>query len=279
MQAPARRHPQLALLARQFVSPIMVILVVATIVSMVVGDLISGAIILGIIIPSGLLGYFQERRAGQIMETLLKRIQITVEVIREGREISIPESEVVVGDLVVLRVGDVIPGDCVVVESDGLLVDESILTGESFPREKSVGQPTGGNITERKHELFLGTHVVGGKGQARVIAIGDATEFGAIVRAVGTKDVQTSFERGTLAFGFLLMRVMLLLVIGLFVLNVLVHKPLIESLLFSLALAVGLTPQLLPVIISVSLSLLARGNWHERRSWSNVWMRSRILAS
>ena len=145
----------LHLLARLFASLIMVILILATVVSMAVGDVIFGGIILAIIFPSGLLGYFQERRAGRIMEELLRRIQVRVELIRGGQEVNITEDEVVLGDLLSLHVGDIIPADCVIELSDGLLVDESALRGESFPREKLAGvRHLGYPITERSTELF-----------------------------------------------------------------------------------------------------------------------------
>ena len=240
------RSLNLHLLVRQFANPIMIILIVATFISMFIGDVISGLIIFAIIFPSGLLGYFQEHRAGRIMEELLKQIRIEVEVIRNGVEITIPESEVVIGEVIVLRVGDVIPADCLIEESEGLLVDESVLTGESFPKEKIVGEPKPGKeIPGRDTEIFQGTHVVGGRGRARALRIGLDTEFGAITREISNRDVTTGFEKGTLAFGLLILRAMLVLVVGLFAMNMLLHRPVIESLLFSLALAVGLTPQLL----------------------------------
>jgi Mg2+-importing ATPase len=189
----------------------------------------------------------------------MSQVTVHVEVIRDGQEVAIPIAEVVVGDLVALRAGDLIPADLRVVVATGLLVDESALTGESFPREKSVGaidltKP----IVERNSELFYGTHVVSGVGQGEVSKIGKDTEFGALASELNSRDVTTGFERGTSAFGMLLLRTMVVLVSGLFVANLILHRPIIDSLLFSLALAVGLTPQLLPVIISVSLAAGAR---------------------
>ena len=252
-------HSDLRLLLKQFTSPIISILLVATLISMIVGDVVSGSIILGILIPSGVLGFWQERRAGKTMESLRVRIAIKVEVIREGHEVSIATSELVPGDLLIMRVGDLVPADCHVVESQGLLIDESLLTGESFPREKSPGE-IGEHlpIQNRTSELFQGTHVAGGKGKAVVTKIGDATEFSHLIRETISQNTTTGFERGINQFGNLLIRSMLTLVSGLFVVNLILHRPFIDSLLFSLALAVGLTPQLLPVIISVSLSVGAR---------------------
>lgn len=247
------------LLMRQFENPIILILFVATIISMFVGDIIDGAIILAIIIPSGFLGFWQEHRAGKTMQTLMNRVQVQVEVIRDGREVTIPIADVVVGDLVILRVGDLVPADLRLVETTALMVDESVLTGESFPREKSVGEIDASRpLAERTSELFFGTHVVSGTGQGIVVKAGRDTEFGALSKEVGSRDITTGFERGTTAFGMLLLHAMLLLVSALFIVNMLLHRPIIESLLFSLALAVGLTPQLLPVIISVSLAAGAR---------------------
>lgn len=247
------------LLLRQFESPIILILFAATIISMFLGEVTDGIIILAIIIPSGLLGFWQEHRASKTMQSLMSQVQVHVEVIRDGVEVTIPIAEVVVGDLVALRAGDLVPADLHVVQAMGLMVDESALTGESFPREKDAGEiDISKPLTERTAELFFGTHVVSGVGQGIVEKIGRDTEFGELANELNSRDVTTGFERGTTAFGMLLLRTMLVLVIGLFVANLILHRPVIDSLLFSLALAVGLTPQLLPVIISVSLAAGAR---------------------
>lgn len=247
------------LLLRQFESPIILILFAATIISMFLGEVTDGIIILAIIIPSGLLGFWQEHRANKTMQSLMSQVQVHVEVVRDGKEVTIPIAEVVVGDLVVLRAGDLVPADLQVVEAVGLMVDESALTGESFPREKNVGEvDVSKPLVERTAELFFGTHVVSGVGRGTVVKAGGDTEFGALANELKSRDVTTGFERGTTAFGMLLLRTMLVLVIGLFIANLFLHRPVIDSLLFSLALAVGLTPQLLPVIISVSLAAGAR---------------------
>lgn len=247
------------LLLRQFESPIILILFAATIISMFLGEVTDGIIILAIIIPSGLLGFWQEHRANKTMQSLMSQVQVHVEVIRDGKEVSIPIAEVVAGDLVALRAGDLVPADLHIVGAVGLMVDESALTGESFPREKGTGEiDVSKPLVERTSELFYGTHVVSGVGQGIVMKIGSDTEFGALASELESRDVTTGFERGTTAFGMLLLRTMLVLVIGLFVANLFLHRPVIDSLLFSLALAVGLTPQLLPVIISVSLAAGAR---------------------
>ena len=253
------QNSKIRLLLRQFESPIILILFAATIVSMFAGEITDGAIILAIIIPSGLLGFWQENRAGKTMQALMNRVQVYVEVFRDGAEIKIPITEIVVGDLVGLRIGDVVPADLQVVKSEGLMADESALTGESFPREKFVGEIDSTQpLAERSSELFFGTHVVSGLGQGLVIKTGKNTEFGALSKEVNSRDVTTGFERGITAFGKLLLYAMLGLLSTLFIVNMLIQRPLLDSLLFSLALAVGITPQLLPVIISVSLAAGAR---------------------
>jgi Mg2+-importing ATPase len=253
------QHSTFRLLLRQFESPIILILFVATIISMIAGEITDGAIILAIIIPSGLLGFWQEHRAGKIMQGLMDRVEVKVEVIRDGVEITVPVTDLVVGDLVVVRVGDLVPADLHIVQTSGLMVDESVMTGESFPREKVAGEVHPDKvIAERSTELFLGSHIVSGFGQAVVVKTGKDTEFGALSAQVSGRDITTGFERGTTAFGMLLLHAMLFLVSALFVINVVLHRPIIDSLLFSLALAVGITPQLLPVIISVSLAAGAR---------------------
>ena len=247
------------LLLRQFESPIILILFAATIISMFLGEVTDGIIILAIIIPSGLLGFWQEHRASKTMESLLNQIQIHVEVIRDGKEITIPIEEVVVDDLVALRAGDLVPADLHVVQASGLMVDESAMTGESFPREKTLGEiDVTKPLAERSSELFFGTHIVSGVGQGIVVKTGRDTEFGEIAKSLNSRDVTTGFERGTTAFGMLLLKAMIFLVSALFIVNMFLHRPVIDSLLFSLALAVGLTPQLLPVIISVSLAAGAK---------------------
>ncbi len=249
----------LRLFLRQFKSPIILILFGATFISMFAGDITDGVIILAIIIPSGALGFWQEYRAGKTMAGLISQVEVHVETFRDCKEISVPITEIVIGDLVILRAGDLVPADMQVIKADSLMVDESVITGESFPREKTVGEIDSRKpLAERTGELFSGTHVVSGIGQGLVVKTGVATEFGVLSKEIATKDVVTGFERGTTAFGMLLFHSMMGLVSTLFIINMILHRPILDSLLFSLALAVGLTPQLLPVIISVSLSAGAR---------------------
>jgi len=158
-----------------------------------------------------------------------------------------------------LSAGDVIPGDCLIVESKDLFVDEAALTGETFPVEKSAGiLPPETPLSQRKNMLFMGTHVVSGSARALVARTGTETEFGQVSARLKLRPPETEFEHGVKHFGYLLMEVTLLLVISIFAINVYFHRPVLDSLLFSLALAVGLTPQLLPAIISINLAYGAK---------------------
>lgn len=255
----ARRRDALRLLLRQFESPIVLILVVATVLSGVLGDATDAVIILAIIAMSGLLGFWQERGATRAVEALLAVVQVKAEVLRDGHPVEVPIGEIVPGDVVLLNAGDIAPGDCLIIESRTLLVDEATLTGETYPVEKTPGVAAADSpIAQRTNALFMGTHVVSGSGRALVMRTGSATEFGQVSAHLRARPVPTGFERGMTAFGYLLMRAMVLLVAAIFVVNVVLARPLIDAALFSLALAVGLTPQLLPAIVTISLSQGAR---------------------
>ncbi|MDD4858573.1 MAG: magnesium-translocating P-type ATPase, partial [Candidatus Krumholzibacteria bacterium] len=178
---------------------------------------------------------------------------------RDGSVVSIPASAVVPGDVMLLEAGDSVPGDGLILESRDLFVDEATLTGETFPAEKSFGAlPSGTELARRTNALWKGTHVVSGTAKALVVATGRDTEFGKIYDRLVLRPPEAGFERGVRRFGYFLMEVTLILVIAIFAFNVYLRRPVLDSFLFSLALAVGLTPQLLPAIISVNLSHGAR---------------------
>ncbi|MFI7416507.1 magnesium-translocating P-type ATPase [Nonomuraea sp. NPDC049684] len=251
--AGPRGHRGARLLLAQFTSPIVLILIAATILSMALGDLTDGLIILVIIVLSGALVFWQEHSAGSAVDALLARVRVETEVIRDGREVSVPAEEIVPGDVLVLRAGDIVPADCAVERSQSLLVDESALTGESFPVEKADTA-----------ELYAATHVASGTATATVLRTGRATKFAEVTAELAGREVTTGFERGMTRFGLLLVRAMVVLVTAIFVVNVVLDRPVVDALLFSLALAVGLTPQLLPAIVAVSLSAGARRMAAER---------------
>jgi len=243
------------LFVAQFKSSIILILLFATGLSFYLHDRVDAAIILTIVMISGCLGFWQEKGAANAIKQLLAMVQINVSVLRDGTAIETALEKLVPGDIVILKAGDVIPGDCLLVESDNLFVDEAILTGESYPVEKLPGVlPTDTALSQRTNALWMSTHVQSGSAKALVVATGQSTEFGKLSLRIKLKAPETDFERGIRRFGYLLMEVTLLLVIIIFAVNVYLAKPVMDSFLFALALAVGLTPQLLPAIISINLA-------------------------
>lgn len=240
---------------RQFNSPVTIVLMVATLISIILRDYIDSMIILVIILCSSILSFFQEYNASNIVESLLTLISTTSHVVRNNTLIEVNIEELVVGDILSLTAGDIIPADCYLLESSSLLVDESMLTGENFPIEKKVdvlelNRP----LSERTNCLWMGTHVTSGSGKAVIVNPAKYSEFGSISKSLSAKEKPTEFEIGIHKFGNLLMRVTVILVLLLFLVNILLKKSPFESLLFALALSVGLMPQLLPAIISVNLA-------------------------
>jgi P-type Mg2+ transporter len=247
------------LLARQFLSPIIIILVVATVLAWVLGDPVDSIIILVIILLSGLLGFFQERGAGKAIAALLATVEIKVAIIRDGTAQGVPMTQVVPGDVAQLAAGDLVPGDSIVLASNGLQLDESALTGETFPVEKTPGtSASDAALNARPNMVFMGTHVASGSGTILVVGTGVSTEIGSVSARLESAPPKTGFEKGLTRFGLFLTRIMIVLVVVIFLINLLENKAVIDSVLFSLALAVGLTPQLLPTIVSISLAQGAR---------------------
>ena len=251
---------RLSILISQFASPLVLILVGASAVSIAVGDRVEAGIILTIVVLSAGLGFVQEARSAAAVEALQARLALKATVIRDGRQQELPIAGLVRDDLVVLGAGDIVPADARVVESNHLYIDESSLTGESAAALKVVkdGALDPAKETDRDGLAFFGTSVVSGSGKAVVTATGSRTAYGAIARRLLERAPQTDFQRGVRAFGFLITRVTLFLVVGVFAINVALHRPLFDALLFSIALAVGLTPELLPAIVTLNLTRGAR---------------------
>jgi len=256
---PKKRTDAATLLLGQFSSPIVLLLLGATAISLFLRNTTDAAIILVIVVASGLLSFWQERGAAGAVEKLLSLVEVKAQVLRGGTPQGVPLAEVVPGDVVLLSAGATAPGDCLLLETRDLFADEATLTGETFPAEKAVAVlPVGTPLGKRTNAVFLGTHMVSGTATAVVAAIGRDTEFGAVADRLKLRPPETDFERGVRRFGYLLMEVTLLLVIGIFAFNVYLHRPVLDSFLFSMALAVGLTPQLLPAIVSINLAQGAR---------------------
>ena len=255
----ASRLSALRLLLRQFESPLVLILIFAAAISLALQQWVDSAIILAIVLGSTLLGFFQEYRASTAVEQLKRRLALTCRVMRDGVERTVPVSTVVPGDLILLSAGNLIPADGLVIEAEDFLVSEASMTGESFPVEKRPGivRPEAA-LSARTNAVFLGASVRSGTAKVLVVETGRRTAFGAIAARLRAREPETDFARGVRQFGYLLIRVMVVIVLFVLTVNLLLGRPVIESLLFAVALAVGLSPELLPAIVSVTLSAGAR---------------------
>ena len=257
--AEGRRGP-LAVLISQFASPLVLILIAASGVSLAVGDRVEAGIILAIVGMSALLGFVQEARSEAAVAALQARLALKATVIRDGKAQEVPIREVVVGDVVTLGAGDIVPADARLLEANHLFIDESSLTGESAAALKN---PLPGDLDPTKEAdlpglAFFGTSVVSGNGKAVVTATGARTSYGAIAHRLAERAPETDFQHGVRAFSLLIGRVTMLLVVGVFAINIALGRPLFDALLFSIALAVGLTPELLPAIVTLNLTRGAR---------------------
>jgi Mg2+-importing ATPase len=240
---------------RQLRSPILLLLFATASIAALVGDNTDAAVIAVILVVSVVLGFVNEFRAEQAADAMHDRLRHTCVVIRDGERRKVDVTEIVPGDRVVLSVGTVIPADLRLVACDALACDESILTGESAAVEKSpAAVAPGTGVGDLTGCALMGTVVHAGGGVGVVVATGSLTEFGRIAVGLSANEPQTEFQRGLGQFSSFLLIVAVVLTTGIFVTAVLLGRPIIQSLLFSLAIAVGITPQLLPAVVSTSLA-------------------------
>ncbi|EQA35429.1 magnesium-importing ATPase [Leptospira inadai serovar Lyme str. 10] len=251
----SRSATSLRLLLSQFKSPITLILLGAAFISWNLGGRTDSYIIFSIVLISSILGFWQEKGASDSVNKLLEMIRLNANIIRNGTWSETNFEEIVPGDIVSLTVGDVIPADSLIIEANGLYMDEAALTGESFPVEKTEDRlPKSTPLSKRTNVLFTGSHVVSGSAKAIIVKTGFETEFGKIANTLKKTQSITEFERGVRRFGYMLMEITMVLVLVIIGINILLQKPVVDSFLFALAIAVGLTPQLLPAIINVNLA-------------------------
>ena len=247
------------LLLRQFASPLVLILVFGAAISLFVRDWVDAAIILVIVLGSALLGFAQEYRASAAVAALRKRLALSARVRRDGAACKIVTSAIVPGDVIELSAGNLVPADGVILAAKDFLVTEASLTGESMPVEKQPGTvKAGAPMAERTNCAFMGTSVRSGTATVLVVNTGRATTFGAVASRLQTRPPEPEFARGVRQFGYLLVRIMVVMVVFVLAVNQVLGRPAIESLLFAVALAVGLSPELLPAIVSVTLAHGAR---------------------
>lgn len=246
---------RLRVLARQLASPLLLLLLFAAGVAAVAGEWVNAVIVLSIVLASAAIGYRREYSAHSAAAKLRSRVRTRTKVLRDGREQSVLLEEIVPGDIVLLSAGNLVPADALVLEAADCYVSESVLTGESFPAEKRPGVvATDSPLAKRANCVYLGTNVRSGTLRCLVVATGEATQFGAIARRLALRPPDTEFDRGIRRFGYLLTSAMLVMVFLVFVAHMFGGRPLVDTLLFSIALAVGLSPELLPAILSVNLA-------------------------
>jgi Mg2+-importing ATPase len=247
-------------LLAQASSPLIVVLLLASAVSAAVGELVNATVIAAMVSLGVALSFFQTHRSQLATERLRAMVASTAAVLRDGAWTDVPHRELVVGDVIRLNAGDLVPADARLLSERELHVQEAVLTGESVPVEKATApSPEGTSALERADLVFCGTSVVSGVAIAVIERTGPATELGRIAAHLATRAPDTDFERGTRQFGFLIMRMVFFLVLFVLLVNIAQHRDPLESLLFAIALAVGLTPEYLPMIMSVTL---ARGAVH-----------------
>lgn len=254
---PASQRTWFFQLLGQFKNPLVILLLMASAITAISADFTGAAIIAVIVLMSVSLDFVQAYRAGRMVEQLADQVAITARVVRDGQAQDLSVAELVPGDLVLLSAGNLVPADARVLQANDFFVNQAQLTGEPYPVEK---RPAGKDLDadewapEDSARVFMGSSVVSGSAQVEIGRTGSTTALGQIAVDLNRKAPATAFETGTRQFGMLIMRLTLLLVLFTLLVNLALHRPLLESFLFAVALAVGLTPELLPMVVSVTLA-------------------------
>jgi Mg2+-importing ATPase len=258
LNEPAKKKKRTILvqILSKFINPLVVVLLIIAAFSMFFGEKLSALLVSLMAIMSVVLSFVQEYRAGREAEKLSEMVRATATVYRNGKSKEIKMKEIVPGDIVDLFAGDMIPADLRIITCKDLFINQASLTGESFPIEK-VAEPIqskNGPASELRNLAFMGSSVVSGTALGVVIKTGISTQFGELSRKLTTMRIETSFDKGIYKFTWLMIRAMLFMVLFIFTINAIRHRNFIESLLFSLGVAVGLTPEMLPMIVAINLS-------------------------
>ena len=239
-----------------FTNPLVLILLAASIVSAFFGEVVDAGIIIAIVLLSTTLNFVQTHRSQNAVERLRATVALTATVLRDGELREIPRRELVPGDIIRLVAGDMVPADARLLQSVYLHVRQAALTGESLPVEKDAqaSVPSSGNLADISNTVFLGTSVVSGTGTALVTATGQHTAFGDIAAHLTKRPPPTEFEHGLRRFSQLITRTVFFLVLFVFLISIIFHHSTLESALFAISLAVGLTPEFLPMIVTITLA-------------------------
>jgi Mg2+-importing ATPase len=250
----ADKRTAISIFISQFQNPLIYILIIATAIAYFLGDEIEATIIFAILIINAVLGFVQEYRSEKALEELRKYVSMTARVIRGGQIIETNVKELVPGDVILVSIGDIVPADARLIETHELETNESILTGESVPVQKNPESVSSDEQNELSNMVFMGSTITAGSGRAVVVAIGKETYLGKSAKILKAHEEGTDFENSIRKFGEMLVKVILLMTVFVFVANAVLGRDLLESFLFALAIAVGITPELLPIIITIGLS-------------------------
>ena len=248
-------HPVLRFL-KLFISPLPLLLLILALISFLSGEVNGSTVILIMVFLSTLLAFTQEFKSNKAAEKLRSAVGTKANVIREGIECEIPLSQVAIGDIIQLRAGDIIPADVRIVQSKDLFVNESSLTGEALPVEKfnRLKVEAVKNDLELSNLCFMGSYVLSGMGKAVVFATGSETYFGGIAKEVVVQTKKTAFDKGVEQYIWLMIRFMAIMVPAVFLINGLIKGNWMEAFLFATAVAVGLTPEMLPMLVTINLA-------------------------
>ena len=254
--ATVKRSPRWLQFLARFGNPLIIILLIASAVSAATGDVASFVIIVCIVMLSIIFDFVQEVRAQNAVEALRQSVAVQATVRRDGTSVSVPIHQLVPGDIVELIAGDLVPADARLLESRDLYVNQALLTGEPYPAEKRVSDAASGaeNPAGASNAVFAGTSVISGTAAILICRTGNRTALGHLATSLSEKPPATAFTIGIRRFGMLIMRFTILMVLFVLVVNIVFARPMLESLMFAVALAVGLTPELLPMIVTVTLA-------------------------
>jgi Mg2+-importing ATPase len=254
--AKKKKRTILAQILLKFINPLVIVLIIIGTFSLFFGEKISALLVFLMVLMSVFLSFIQEYRSGKEAEKLSEMVRTTATVYRNGKPKEIKIREIVPGDIIDLFAGDMIPADLRIISCKDLFINQASLTGESFPIEKisTPLQQSGNSVAELRNIAFMGSSVVSGTALAVVVKTGISTQFGELSRKLATMRIETSFDKGIHSFTWLMIRAMFFMVLFIFTINALRRGNFIESLLFSLGVAVGLTPEMLPMLVAINLS-------------------------
>ncbi|MDR3591802.1 MAG: magnesium-translocating P-type ATPase [Negativicutes bacterium] len=246
----------IAAFLRLFLNPLVAILLISAVTSYFLGEVNGALIIAALVLLSVALQFYHERRSGAAAAALRQRVAVHAEALRDGAKKDIPLDEIVPGDIIFLAAGDIVPGDARIISAKDLYVNQASLTGESFPAEKSADPAAraDASLTEMPHAVFMGSNVTSGLATAVVAATGRQTEIGKIANTLALAPPETEFQRGIREFSLMLMKVIIVLVLIIFFINAFQKHNIFESFLFALAISVGITPELLPMIMTITMA-------------------------